>query len=201
MKVYMVRHGETESNVLKKYCGSYEGELTTLGEVQAQELTRKLQGISFYKVYSSPLNRCRRTADIITGHNSKIIDDRLKERDFGIFENKTYEELLKEYPREVESWSKDWINYPIPKGESAKEAYDRVKLFMEELQSIESDINNEDNQDANILVVTHGGVIRLMCSAVLGGDLESFWRISAKPGSLTLFALNKGFWTLEALNI
>ena len=108
MRLYLARHGETEGNFNGRYCGICDTPLTEKGKAQSLELSLKLREIKFHDIYVSPLKRCRETLNLALGKGIEIREDeRLRERSFGIFENKTYEEILEKYPEEERLWSAD----------------------------------------------------------------------------------------------
>lgn len=88
MYLYIVRHGQTEWNVLKKMQGSADIELNEKGLTQANTTADMLKSLTFDIIFCSPLKRAKQTAEIINskrGHNI-VLDDRLKERNYGEFE-------------------------------------------------------------------------------------------------------------------
>ena len=93
MNIYIVRHGQTDSNVLKnRYGGRVDVLLNDTGREEAKKLKRDLEGITFDRVYSSPLKRALETAQIISG-NDIIIDERLIERSNGDLEGRLRSEI------------------------------------------------------------------------------------------------------------
>lgn len=116
MRVYLIRHGSTEGNLSGRYIGKTDEGLCTEGA----ELLQKRREEGAYPeadiVFSSPMKRCVQTAGIIfPGKNVTVIPE-LSECDFGIFENKNYEELkdVPQYQLWMESGGKDGF----PGGES-----------------------------------------------------------------------------------
>ena len=191
MNIYLVRHGTTESNENKKYYGAYESKLTAKGISEAHLLKEKLKDVMFDLVYISTKKRSKETVDIILGKdNQAILDSRLNERDFGIFENRTYEEISEEYNEEFKLWEKDWKKYKIPNGESAIESYKRTEDFFNDIKKLKVE---------NVLLVTHGGFIRNAYCYILGGELENFWRFSSKNGDLTIVKYEYNNWYIDSL--
>ncbi len=92
MIIYIVRHGQTDYNVEGRYGGRIDVPLNDTGIKQAQELHEKLKDIKFDLVYSSPLQRAIKTAEIICD-NEIIKDDRIIERDNGELEGKLKTEI------------------------------------------------------------------------------------------------------------
>jgi len=170
--------------------------LTVLGEQQIVEVMIKLLNIiyptSTYSLYYSPLQRCTKLAEEIERllQTTKIIDSRLSETNFGIFEDKTYEELTRMYPDILESWIQDSIHYQIPNGESLKICFDRVSSFCKDL------INR--NEDA--VIVSHGGIIKLIILALLDLDLKEFWKFYTSNGCVIEIIYNDGFGYIKNIS-
>ncbi len=140
--LYIVRHGQTNWNKLKKHQGQADIPLNETGIYEAGIVKEKLKNIKFDVVYSSPLSRALKTASIIT--NEKItIDDRIIERGNGDLEGMHVDEIIK------------IINYRDEKCiekyniEPTKNLLNRVFNFLDEIK--------EKYADKNILVVTHAG--------------------------------------------
>ena len=88
MNIYIVRHGQTDSNKIKdRFGGRVDVLLNDTGRDEARELKSKLEGITFDRVYSSPLKRAYETATIISDNNI-IVDDRIIERSNGDLEGR-----------------------------------------------------------------------------------------------------------------
>ena len=143
MKIYLVRHGEVNHNLYKKYNREDE-DLNETGIKQAEELKEKISNITYDIIISSPLLRARHTANIININNKEIIiDERLKERDPG---------SLSGQPIEVTDREEYWNYYSkIQYGtsETMKVLFDKVTSFLEELK-------NKDYE--NVLIVGHSGI-------------------------------------------
>ena len=99
LRVILLRHGETAYNADgNRYCGRTDIGLTEKGLAQAAKIFTALKDVHIDAVYSSPLQRARKTAEIASGNHSVITDDRLIEADFGLWEGKTKEEFNAEDP-------------------------------------------------------------------------------------------------------
>lgn len=178
MNIYVVRHGETEENIKGTYCGALDVALTEKGVRQAELLGEKLKDIKFSKVYVSPTIRTYATLKAIIKDSCKAIEDsRIKEINFGAFEGKTYDYISKNYKKQCEIWQEDWCGFAPPEGESYEQMYKRTCSFIEDLKK---DMDNNANKDDNILIVTHGGVLRAFYAYVLGNNIDIFWKISSK---------------------
>lgn len=189
MNLYLVRHGQTVGNSEGRYIGTYEEELSQYGISQIENSKRLIKNVCFDKVFSSNRKRAMDSAKILVD-NKVICDHRLNERNFGIFENKTYREICENYPIDQKAWEEDWINYKISDGESVKEVYERAVEFTRMIEK-------EDCK--NCLVVTHGGIIRLIYCYILGGDLNNFWRFDPRNGSVTILKFTYDNWYIDSI--
>ncbi|NFL56447.1 alpha-ribazole phosphatase [Clostridium botulinum] len=191
MNIYLIRHGETEYNKRKNFYGKLDIGLNEKGEEQSYKVGELLKNAKFNKIYISDRKRTRETAERILERNrfydkeKNIIykDERINEIDFGLFEGKSYEEIGSLYPKEQEKWEKDWENFVPPKGESAVVFYNRVENFMKHIQK---------EEDGNYLIVTHGGVIRMIYSYILQNNMDFYWNFASRNGDITLIKYEYG---------
>lgn len=171
MKLYFIRHGESEANVLKEFSnrGVKHG-LTTKGKTQTKKLLRDLKAETIHKIYCSPLLRAIETAQMISDDKNVPyeIEYALKEFDCGVLEGRSDEA----------SWDlffsllDDWLLYEkweksIPGGESFFDIKNRFLPFIE-------NITNQFGQtDQNIAIVGHGGTYMCALPLILGNiDLK-----------------------------
>ncbi len=157
MKIYFVRHGESEANLLHEFSNrGFKHGLTARGIQQADELARNLQGIPFAQIYTSPIKRAVQTAQTL-GKQLNIpleITAALKEFDCGELEGKSNPESWKIYDRVVAQWQQGNWTERIPGGESHLEIQARFIPFIEGII--------QTHQDENILLVGHGGTYHSM---------------------------------------
>ena len=148
MKLFVVRHGETDLNVRELACGVSEAKLTEKGRMQAQALANRLQEDkaknNITTIYVSPLKRARDTAAYIEQalQLTAIPDARLQEIDFGDFEGKPWNN-----PDFLYIHKNPFLTFP--KGESFAKAAHRAYNIIE-------DIKHKHTGDGNILFVCHG---------------------------------------------
>ncbi len=151
MKLYVTRHGETAYNVENLICGISDIPLNKQGEKQAAKLAEKMKDIPIDVIFSSPLLRAKQTAMIIAEKKKiDIIEDqRLHEIDFGIFEG---------MPGKTAEFKKVKKNHAVryPQGEKLFEVVQRVYNFLDEI--------SENHKNQNVLVVCHGGIVRVIHS-------------------------------------
>ncbi len=145
MEILVVRHGQTDWNVIGKIQGSVDNDLNENGINQAKETRELLKDEQIDLIISYPLKRDRQTAEIINeGRNIEIItDEGIKERNFGEFEGTS------KYNLDNQSfWDYD-LNRKFEKAESVSDCFDRVYKFLDKLY--------EEHNDKRVLLVTHGG--------------------------------------------
>lgn len=150
----LIRHGETEWNVLGKFQGGQNIDLSEAGNYQAELLSKRLNG-DFDAVYSSPLNRALATARSVCSYSRLFpvpIKD-LTEIHFGTWEGLTFKEIKETYPEHFMKWRTDATVGPMYDGElSIRNASLRAKSCILDLVSKHS--------DQKIVVVSHGGLIK-----------------------------------------
>lgn len=147
MNLYVVRHGQTDWNVQGRIQGSADIELNQTGLEQAMQVAKSLENVNFDIIYSSPLKRTVKTAELINKyHNAKIITDkRLTERGFGDFEG------TQRVLGDIEDYLDYERNLSTNNIECIQNVFSRVHSFLDDI------LNNYKNSNTNILVVTHGG--------------------------------------------
>ncbi|CDF57279.1 histidine phosphatase family protein [Thermobrachium celere] len=186
LNLYLLRHGSVEGNELKKYIGRKDEELSELGHKQAEEISKK-NNVKFKRIISSPLKRCRQTAAYFGDFE---VDERLFELNFGIFEDKDYTQIQREFKDEYDVWCRDYKNYKIPQGESLMELFRRVEEFLQDIKKEEGDI----------LVVTSGGVIRCILSLVFD-SYDYFYKFQVENCSMSIITTYDGcYWYIKRLN-
>ena len=167
----LCRHGETDSNAAQIYQGQGNGMLTKKGLSQAKTLAKTLSKFKIDSIYSSDLQRAFDTASMIAKDRRKpvIKESRLKERYYGNWEGKRFDEIIKKYTSLYKTWMKNPDKAKIPGAETLKILQKRG------VSGINSIIRN--NKGKNVLVVAHGGINRTILFSFLGIDLNYFWRI------------------------
>lgn len=193
-KIYLVRHGQTDANVEKKYCGQTDVDLNHKGLQDAASIAKVLKNISLDSIVSSDLKRTLKTAELINEYHQleiELISD-FREINFGKFENLTFEEIGVQYPKEKEKMIKEKIDYNFLEGESLKTLYKRVIRAFYQL------IEEKENED--ILIVSHGGVIRMILTEILSGDINNYWSIEVDNTCISTIVDHEGFLYLKNLN-
>ena len=138
-----------------------DGSLSLNGIRQAEKVGATLEN-KISRVYSSDLERARATAEIIVKKCSVKLDndERLRERNLGIFQGLTLLEVEAKYPEMYNKFISGDPDFIIPKGESISQTSKRINSFLNEL------INEKDED--NICIVTHDGIINIALREILG---------------------------------
>ena len=151
MIVYLIRHGMTMGNQMKRYIGTTDEPLCPEG---IEQLRRKKEHYMFVpdELYVSPMLRCIETADFLFPEITKKIISDFRECDFGLFENKNYLELS-DCP-EYQTWIESGGTLPFPGGEAVDQFKERCCLAFEKMVD---QIFRKDWSAVNVVV--HGGTI------------------------------------------
>ncbi|MGN0436927.1 MAG: histidine phosphatase family protein [Lachnospiraceae bacterium] len=172
MELYIVRHGETIWNSKKLLQGSEDIELNEKGRLLAGKTGQALEGVTFDKIYSSPLIRAYETACLIRGHrNIPIIkDERLKELCFGVNEGKNFSKLLADEADPFHYFFERPDLYVAPeRGETLEDLCIRGKEFLEEK------IEPERNSCERIMIVAHGAINKALMCHIKKHGIDRFW--------------------------
>lgn len=183
MKIYFIRHGETNWNKERKLQGRSDIPLNEYGRKLAQITAEAFREIPFDLVYSSPLIRARETADILTaGHNLPIHeDDRLLEMSFGQGEGEALDQIHSNPKLALHNFIHDPAHYiPPMEGETFEDLYTRCDSFIKEIL-----LPAQRNHDC-VLVVAHGALIRGMIHCINQRPSSDFWIKTHKNCAVTI---------------
>lgn len=180
MKLYLIRHGQTDWNIQGKIQGTRDVPLNKTGRAQAARLAQAMEAKPVKHIFSSPQLRAMETARQI-GRKSQIKVcplAALSEVGFGKWEGLTWGEIMENYPREYERWSVNPVLYPPPKGESKEQIHTRIRQGLQEILEI-----TKGREDA--VAVTHGTAMAGFLACVLKGNLEEFQDVVYENASIT----------------
>lgn len=188
MEIYIVRH--TTPDVAKGICyGQTDLNLVTNHDHEFEDVKSKIPYATNYNIFSSPLKRCRLLAEQLD--NAIVLDDRLKELNFGTWELKAWDDISE---NELTPWMNDFVNTQVPGGESYTQLALRVHSFFKSLKL------SDENEPA--IIVTHAGPIRAFLSSLLDIPLKDSFKIKIDYGDV--FHLRKekdGFKLIAELNL
>lgn len=190
-ELLLIRHGETDHNRELRITGFSDIPLNSAGISQAQKLKEKFMSEGITAIYSSDLQRCVETSEIISGGIKPVTTPKLREMNFGIFETLTGDEAKASYPDEYNFWMNDILNYRIPAGESNSDMIERVLSFFSELLSGSAE---------RAAVISHSGCIRTVLSFYLMGSVEDTWRFFIDNCTITRLCFSGDYAYLKSLN-
>lgn len=167
LKLYLIRHGETDWNAEGRIQGHSDIELNARGLEQARRLAARMPDEGeFAGLYASPLKRAFRTAEMIgSALNLPVTaDKRLYERSLGQLEGLTMGEIREKYPEVHRAWHDGGTRPHIP-GEESRDAFlRRVTEFVRDVRATHA--------DGRVLAITHGGTINMLLMVALNLDIE-----------------------------
>ncbi len=177
MDIIMIRHGESEDNVLKVF-GTFDSPLSDKGVEQIKNTRNALKEFDYSKVYYSPFIRTVQTLDILELEG--IEEKRIGEYDFGIFSGMNNKMIEEKYPEKYKLWNENPTDYIIEDGESISIAYKRISEFLEEIVE----------KDESVVLVTHAGVIRLAFCWMFN-NLDYFFKFKVDNGSINIISIDE----------
>ncbi|NDL61356.1 2,3-diphosphoglycerate-dependent phosphoglycerate mutase GpmB [Acerihabitans arboris] len=188
LQVYLVRHGETEWNALRRIQGQSDSALTAKGQRQAQQVAERVKHMGITHIISSDLGRTRHTADIIARACGcdVLSDPRLRELDMGVLEMRDIDTLT----LEEESWRAQLVNGTpdgrIPKGESMTELSLRMRASLDSCRELPA--------GSIPLLVSHGMALGCLISTVLGLPPYAERRLRLRNCSLSRMDFQQSPW-------
>jgi probable phosphoglycerate mutase len=190
-RIIAIRHGETAWNADSRIQGQRDVGLNETGRWQARRVGEALAGEDITAVYSSDLGRAHQTAlEIADVTGIPVIpNEGLRERSFGMFEGKTFDEIHQAWPEHAQNWRRripDW--QPPEGGESLLELRERVRRTMVDLAA--------RHPGEQIVVVAHGGVLDTLYRIATGQEVNS-----PRTWELPNGAINRLLWTPEGFTL
>jgi len=182
------------------------------------EPLNNIEQLKLTAVYCSDLSRALKSAEIIAKPHKlrPIVMPELRERNFGIWEGMTFNEIKEKYPQEFDAWVSNPLKFSPMQGESTIEVRDRVLNALNKIlnhsnivQSSSrvvqhsSKLNNIEQSSTtlnNIVVVSHGGVNRVILCHFLEIPLENIFRIEQDFGALNIVEFHDNYPVVKLLN-
>jgi alpha-ribazole phosphatase len=175
-EITLIRHTSVHVPAGMIY-GQTDVKLNAGFDEEAIQILTQLKG-KYDAVYSSPLSRCKILAEKIS--SELILDDRLKELNFGDWEEKYWNEI--DHTSEAKQWFDDYINVKCPNGESYNDMLIRIKSFLDDLKM---------KNHSKVCIVTHGGPIRAFLVAIEGIKPEIVFDRKIEYGEVIHLNLSK----------
>ena len=172
MEIYIVRHGQTMWNKEKRLQGSVDIELNENGKELAIITGKNLADTHIDIIFSSPLKRAHETAKLIKNNRDIeiIVDDRLRELNFGSMEGESYEKLYEEKTHGFKYFfTEPHLYYPPEDGETLEHLVERASEFMKDV------IEPLAQKYNRVMIVAHGAMNKALMTHVKKHSLEHFW--------------------------
>ena len=182
VRLTLIRHAESEANVSGRAGGQGPSPLTPLGVEQALRLRPRTRLLAHDRLIATDLERVRRTVELAFGPDAQVeLDPRWRERDFGAWEGRTWDEIRGLHPQILETWGAEAFEFRPEGGESWADVGRRAIAALGDIMSSES-----------VVVVAHGGPIRLATCHLLGIDpVTSMWSFELRNTAICTFQVAK----------
>ena len=187
MKLYMVRHGESETNLSKSFTGWAQVNLTEKGYEDARRAGEVLKGLSFDRIYASDLKRAIQTAQTAIPGCEPILDPLLREIRLGSLEMRKIDECHEAYGEQFAE-DRQNCNFVPYGGENKEMIRDRIQQFMDKLAADPCD---------QAVAFAHAGTLNNMLDLVLGVSLER-WRVRCPNCCIAVFVYENDRWALQS---
>lgn len=194
MKLYLIRHGQTDWNREGKIQGRTDIPLNQTGLEQADCLAEALKGRPVTAVYSSPLSRARQTAEAVARRQllPVIPAAGLREVDFGLWEGLTWKEIDKSYHQDFVNWDQNPAEHAPTGGESGKDCRARAQTAVDQILA---------EAEGDAAIVAHGAILVFAAEYLLRSRKKKN-EIIVKNASITTieYDRDRGIGTLMELN-
>lgn len=188
LQIDLLRHGETTlSHTLR---GHLDNDLTEQGWLQMQSTIQQYMTtpVDWDVIISSPLRRCRRFAEHLADQLGlpMRVNEHIKEMYFGDWEGISTQAIYEAEPEQLANFWQFPTQYHAPNGESLTQFQQRIFIGFEQIYT---QIQAQNGQKA--LVITHGGVIKLLTCLAQQQNLDDLLKMPAELGKLYSFSLSK----------
>ena len=194
LKIFLIRHGETEWNKQGRLQGTSDVHLSPEGFHQAITLAEHAPFTHADAIYSSDLARAMETAKIVAERFNLTVKPmpELREMNYGDWEGRLISELTAEFPKTFGKFFTDPERCHPPHGETFLACQARVMIGIRDI------IANHEGQ--KVIVVSHGAAIRLILGAALDMPIHKLWAISQSNTALNVLRVDDGEFTVELVN-
>jgi len=192
-KLMLIRHGETDWNREEVFRGQIDVELNSKGLRQAWLLAKYLRNEPLSAVYSSPLRRAQRTAEIVASYHSIKIEKsiQLTDMNYGVWQGLPKDKVIEQYSGLYKQWLKNPHLVQVPGGETLEDVKSRAyKLILQ----ITGDFSD------TVAVVSHRVVIKVLICTLLGLDISHFCNVKLGTCGITTFTYEDGLHILTKHN-
>jgi len=190
----LVRHGQTDWNVNGRYMGWMDEDLNQEGVQQAERVAQRLDQWPISAVFSSPLKRAVRTAEIVARPHSVAVEviEELGEMRLGGWEGMFAGDIAAKYPELWQTWRTNPGDFRMPGGESLGEVRERAVRAFGRI--------TDRSEGKMVLAVTHDAVVRVLVAHCLGVVEDIYRRLEVGNASITVMERDGGKPRLRVLN-
>jgi alpha-ribazole phosphatase len=194
MRLYLIRHGQTDWNLNHRFQGQSDVSLNGTGMEQVLKIAQRLSNVNIDAIYSSDLRRAIQTAEEIAKYFKLSLntDSRWREQSFGAWEGLTFSEMQAAASDLLKAWRADPLHNSPPQGETLIQLSARVEAALSELKM--------RHAGQNVLLVSHGGVLMTLACLALGVDLQKYWQFSFSSASISEIAFYEEGAILNSMN-
>ncbi len=179
MRLHIVRHGQTDWNALRRIQGQLDSQLDDTGKQQASDRGADFIDMDITAVYSSSSLRTRETTALVLGTRTDTVTfrDDLREVALGVWQGQYWADIEQQYPELVELHAKGSPLFEVEGAEKSSEVQERGIAAIESI--IEAYANA--SEDDNILIVSHGAIMKTILAYYLNVPLSDLHSISPLP--------------------
>jgi alpha-ribazole phosphatase len=191
--ILLARHAETGPAYRGRYIGRTDLPLGGRGPDQARILAGLVTAYKPQFIIASPMLRARQTVESIAAKNGGLVahfDENLREIDFGEWEGKNFAEIADSDPQLVDRWAAFAAEFAFPGGEGGRQFIERVQGAAVKIRECAAE---------RVLVVSHGGVVRMLLCHFLGIGYDNHLLFTIEPASLAVVQLSGELGTLAGL--
>ena len=192
-EIILARHGETEWNVEEVFRGRIDIELNKTGMKQAELLAEYLSDVEIDAIYSSPLKRALKTAEVIASYHKLNVEiaPGLIDFDYGKWQGLPHQEIKDKYKELYAEWIKNPHQVKMPAGESLDDVRERAMGVVDNVIA---------KYRGTVALVSHRVVNKVLICALLGLDNSHFWNIRQDTGGITTFTYENERFVLTGHN-
>lgn len=193
-RLYLIRHGQLVNSDQGIFTGQRDVELSSRGIEQMELVAKRLKDAAMEGIYCSDLSRAQKGAEIIAFYHgiAPVSSAAFRELSIGLWEGLTFEQVQQRFPGAIEERGRDLVQYRVPQGESLGDLSRRV------LCAIKSVIKR--HQGGNVVLVTHGGVNRVIIADAIKLDLKNFYSLEQDYGCLNIIDYYADAAVLKLMN-
>lgn len=207
--LFLIRHGETEGAEKRRYKGTIDVPLSDNGirqiarvskyiaetvKLKTGERENSIPGANLTAIYCSDLSRAIKSAEIVAAPYSltPIVIRSLRERNFGLWEGMSFDEIREKYPDDFDAWAGNPLEFSPMGGESTLEVKERVMEALDEITG--------NHKGEHVAIVSHGGVNRIILCHFLGIPIENIFRIEQDYAALNIIEFRDGYPVMKLMN-